>query len=204
MTPRRPAESAPAIDTSEPPDLTQLEQLFHAHYSSLCEYAWHYVKSRELAEELVQGLFVRLWELRTGGGSHSLSVAYLYTAARNRAIGHLRREGVARRFADEVMAVHEMAPPGETIVEAIEAQDLATAAERAVAALPGRCRLIFLMSRQEGLGYAEIATALGISKNTVETQIARALKKLRIQLLPYLGLAISAVHSASTALRAIG
>jgi RNA polymerase sigma-70 factor (ECF subfamily) len=78
--------------------------------------------------------------------------------------------------------------------------DLAAAADRAVAALPDRCRLIFLMSRQQGMSHGEIARALGVSLTTVETQISRALKRLRARLAPYLGIAI-AVHAASTALR---
>lgn len=206
MAPPPSAESARLSSPAphpEPPSLRQLETLFHAHYAPLCEYVWQYVASRELAEEVVQSLFVRLWELQARGSSPSLSVAYLYTAARNRAIGHLRRERVARRFADEAAAAYEATPPAETVADVVHARDLARAAERAVMALPDRCRLIFLMSRQQGLSYGEIAQALSISVTTVETQISRALKSLRAQLAPYLGVAIVLAHGVSSVLRAV-
>ncbi|HEU4643603.1 MAG TPA: RNA polymerase sigma-70 factor [Gemmatimonadaceae bacterium] len=200
--PAEPARPAPHDDASRGlHDLADLEALFHAHYAPLCEYVWSYVRSREAAEELVQGVFVRLWELQARGSSPELGVSYLYAAARNRAITQLRRERVARRFADATLAAHEGEPPTETALDTLEAMDLAAAADRAVAALPDRCRLIFLMSRQQGLSHGEIARALGVSLTTVETQISRALKRLRARLAPYLGVAIAVVHATSTALR---
>lgn len=204
MAPYRSTGHARPLDPPEPLGPAQLDALFQAHYAPLCEYASQYVKSRELAEEMVQGMFVRLWERQTHEALPALSVAYLYTAVRNRAIGHLRRERVARRFADEVLAVHETTLPAQApAIDAIHARDLAEAAARAVAALPDRCRLIFLMSRQQRLSYATIAEALGISVTTVETQISRALKRLRTQLGPYLGLTIMALHEAGVALHVV-
>ncbi len=73
----------------------------------------------------------------------------------------------------------------------MHANDLAAAAQRAIDELPERCRLIFLMSRREGLTYAEIAHALDVAVSTVETQISRALKHLRTRLGPYMVLSLA-------------
>lgn len=163
--------------------------LFHAHYDPLCEFVRSYVRSSDVAEELVQDLFVRLWALQSGPAPQALAVSYLYTAARNRAIGHLRRERVARRYAEEA-ATHRDLLDEESPVDAVHGADLAAAVEQAVAALPARCRLIFTMSRQQHMAYAEIARALGVSVNTVETQMSRALRALRVRLAPFVGAAL--------------
>ena len=189
MSPLRRLRGQPTSATASPRppaarDLAQLEALFHAHYAPLCDYVWHVVRSRDLAEDIVQSLFVRLWELQGGDTSPDLGVAYLYTAARNRAIGHLRRDRVARRFAAELQALPAPAPPAAS--DEVHARELQHAAERAVAALPPRCQEVFRMSRQHGLGYADIAATLGVSRATVETQMSRALRALRAALAPFL------------------
>jgi RNA polymerase sigma-70 factor, ECF subfamily len=177
-----------------PPDARDDEAvfraLFHRHYEPLCEFVRSYVRSSEVAEELVQDLFVRLWTLQSGRAPQALAVSYLYTAARNRAIGHLRRERVARRYA-AAAATHLDLLDEETPADAVHGADLAAAVEQAVAALPARCRLIFTMSRQQHMPHAEIARALGVSVNTVETQISRALRALRARLAPFVGAALA-------------
>lgn len=170
-------------------DVDAFEALFHAHYGALCEYVRHIVGSHDLAEELAQDAFVRLWERHTRAPA-TLAVPYLYTAARNRALSYLRHERVARDAAKEL--VRDAAESrNETASGEVLANDLAVAAERAIAELPERCRLIFLMSRREGLTYAEIARALDIAVSTVETQISRALKQLRTRLSPFLVLTVA-------------
>ena len=161
-------------------DLAEFEALFHTQYGALCEYIHTFVRSRDVAEELAQDVFARLWERHTRAPV-SLAVPYLYTAARNRALTYLRRDRVARN-AVEQLARAAAEYPTETVSAEIHADELAVAVEGAIAELPERCRLIFVMSRREGLSYAEIASALDIAVSTVETQISRALKQLRVRL----------------------
>jgi len=185
------ADSMPSVSCLAPSgdvggqcrDVAPFEALFRAHYPPLCDFVYGYVRSRAVAQELVQDLFLRLWE-RAGTPASTLAASYLYTAARNRAVGHLRRERVAAAWAKSPAGAAHPAPAGAD--EPLREHELRDALERAVAELPERCRLIFTLSRYRSLSNAEIAEMLCISVNTVEQQMWRALKTLRAKLAPYL------------------
>jgi len=170
----------------EPPsdDLANFEAFFHEHYGALCEYIRHIVGLPHVAEELAQDAFVSLWERHTRAPVQ-MAISYLYTTARNRAYSYLRHRRVARSAARE-MAADASERRDETLTVEVHAHEPAEAVQRAIDELPERCRLIFLMSRREGLSYSEIAHALDVAVSTVETQISRALKHLRTRLGPYL------------------
>ncbi len=187
-----PAPSTGAEDSARETasdDLANFEAFFHEHYGALCEYIRHIVHLPHVAEELAQDAFVSLWERHTRAPVQ-MAISYLYTTARNRAYSYLRHRRVVRRAAQE-MALEAAEPRDETLTVEVHANDLAAAAQRAIDELPERCRLIFLMSRREGLTYAEIAHALDVAVSTVETQISRALKHLRTRLGPYLVLSLA-------------
>ena len=185
------ADSMPSVSCLAPSgdargqrrDVAAFEAIFRAHYPPLCDYVYGYVRSRAVAQELVQDLFLRLWE-RALTPAGTLATSYLYTAARNRAVGHLRRERVAAAWAKSPSSVARAAPAGAD--EPLREHEVRDALERAVADLPERCRLIFTLSRYRSLSNAEIARMLCISVNTVEQQMWRALKTLRAKLAPYL------------------
>jgi len=165
------------------PDVAAFEGVFRTHYAPLCDYVYSYVRSRAVAQELVQDLFLRLWE-RAPTAAETLAAPYLYTAARNRAVGHLRRERVAAAWANDPACAARAAPPAAD--EPLREHELRAALDNAVAALPERCRLVFTLSRYRRLSNADIARMLSISVNTVEQQMWRALKTLRVKLAPYL------------------
>lgn len=160
------------------------ECLFREHYEALCRFALGYVDQLPEAEDLVQDVFFDLWEKRrTLDVEYSLR-AYLYGMTRHHALKHLRRRRVRAKWTVQGEfreASATTAKPGRTD-DALQHKELEEAAEQAVAALPQRRRQIFVLSRRHGLTYPEIAEALGISVNTVETQIRRALKFLRKRL----------------------
>lgn len=164
-----------------------IEALFREYYAGLCDFVLTYVESPETARDLVQDLFLDLWARHEDGRLPPVSSGYLYTAARNRALKHLRHQGIVRRWREWVAS--EPAKHAPAADEEILADSLAEAIEKAVAQLPEKRRQIFLLSREEELSYSAIAEVLGISVKTVENQMARALKTLREQLLPYLVLA---------------
>jgi len=175
---------APSGDVAgEQRDIAAFEAVFRTHYAPLCDFVYGYVRSRAVAQELVQDLFLRLWE-RAPTPAVTLATSYLYAAARNRAVGHLRRERVAAAWANDPASVTQAAPAAAD--EPLREHELREAIDRAVAALPERCRLVFTLSRYRRLSNADIARMLCISVNTVEQQMWRALKTLRVKLAPYL------------------
>jgi RNA polymerase sigma-70 factor (family 1) len=158
-------------------DPSAFETLFHAYYAPLCSFAYRYLGARDLAEEIVQEVFLCIWERRESWDVRTSVRSYLLTSVRNAALSYLRHERVVRRRQAEVRDSHESvaASPEACALEA----ETVVAVRQAIARLPDRCRLVFTLHREQGLTYAEVAEALGISPRTVEVQIGRALKSLR-------------------------
>ncbi len=105
--------------------------------------------------------------------------SYLYTAAKNQALKHLRHADVERLGAETVTLKF---PRPNTPEDELQGQELSTAIQQAVEALPEKTRICFSMNRFDHLTYAEIAEIQGVSIKTVETQMGRALKFLRERL----------------------
>lgn len=178
-------------------DARAYETVFRSLYPSLVTYVARIVDSQAVGEELVQEIFLTLWQRRAtleiAEGSLS---AYLFTSARNRALAHLRREKVATRWReratfDALIAERELSRDaggrdgGGGMPDAVEVE-LSVAIAAAVAALPPRARQVFTMHRQGGRTYGEIAAELGVSLRTVENHMSAALKSLRARLARFL------------------
>jgi len=157
------------------------ELVFNFYYSGLVVYADQIIKNTDVSEDIVQSVFMKLWESRETTDIHSFR-SYFIQCVKNRCIDHLRNQQVKNRFDNR--------PP--EAVQLVMDEDLWTKTEltelieKSIESLPPRCREIFRMSRYENLKIAEIADQLKISKRTVETQISKALKILRIKLIDYL------------------
>jgi len=160
------------------------ETMFRVYYPRLCRFVCHYVKSLEIAEEIVQDIFLAIWENRERWNPVGRVRTYLYRAAKNRALNHLKHYRIENRFRRMRLVLKEESQ--STPDEALQNKELLAAIEQGIEALPERCRLIFTMHRQEGLTYTEIAEILDISIKTVETQMGRALKSLRNRLQSFL------------------
>jgi RNA polymerase sigma-70 factor (ECF subfamily) len=166
-------------------DVAAFEIVFRTHYNGLCSFVRQQVGSAEAAEEVVQEVFLNVWRGRGGIDPDQSLRAYLYRAARNTALNQLKRRRLERRWlaASAGPTSHAISAVAD---DAVREHELTIAIQQRVASLPERCRLIFTMSREQGLSYAEIAEALGISVKTVETQMGRALKTLRAGLAAFL------------------
>lgn len=126
---------------------------------------------------------LELWRRRESLASDSSPQAYLFQSTRNRALNHVRHERVEKKSEPELIRQSEMKTPAPTnLIE----EEIDVALKKAVAELPDRCREVFELSRTHGLKYSEIATTLGISVKTVEAQMGKALRTLRVKLAPWL------------------
>src|SRR2546422_3583065 len=156
------------------------EAAFAAHYVALCEYVLRFVGSAEAAEDVVQDLFLHLWDTRGPRDALRLTRRYLYVAARNRALKYLRHRRVVDGWLERVN--RDPTPRLETPEDVCLRRELDAAVQRAIAELPERCRATFLLRRREGLSYEAIAARRGVSLGTVKSQMWRAAGRPRRQL----------------------
>ncbi len=152
----------------------------------LCRFVYRYVGSREEAEDIVQEVFLSIWE-RGYEWEGCDPLPFLYKAAHNRAISRARHESVHNRWKRQANTDE---PATAAVDTGLAESELNEALARAIQSLPDRCRLVFTMSREQGLSHAEIAQILGLSHKTVESHIWRALTSLRASLAPYLALLV--------------
>ncbi len=161
-------------------DMGAFETLFHAHYDRLCAFVLGYVDSRETAEDLVQELFARLWERRAEWEVRGSVRGYLYAAARNRALSHLRHARVVARWTEStVRDIGLKGPSASSADDEVRSKELAAAIARAVGRLPPRRRQAYTLRWQHDLSLAEIAAVMGVTVKCVELHLAGASKAVR-------------------------
>ncbi len=166
-------------------DVAAFEQLFRLYYAPLVHFAVRMVPALSEAEEIVQRVFVSLWRRRAVWSPHVSVAAYLYGAVRNEALKYCQRQRPTVSLEDIENTVSGSVCPDQQLL----AGELADLVEQWLSELPTQRRLIFSLSRDHGLSYAEIAQVLGISIKTVETQMGRALRQLRERLQAWLNVA---------------
>lgn len=171
-------------------DEPSFERLFHALYPRLCAYANKFLNDLDEAEEIVQQVFVTIWKNRALLDESLSSTGYLYTAVRNNCFTQLEHLRVQDKYANLLFNVYQSSPNHVNQDEQLIATELERDFQKALATLPEQCRTIFTLSRIDGLKYREIAVRLNISVKTVETQMSRALHKMRLQLKEYITLLI--------------
>ena len=152
-----------------------LKSLFEKYYHQLFIKSVQIVGYREVAEEIAQDIFIKLWEKRDQLDIKSSVRAYLLQAAKNQSINYIT-SAAAHRHTQEIP---------ENMVSSADKEDISELEdfiELAINRLPERCRTIFRLSRFGQMTYQEIADHLGISKETVKSQIKTALTRIRTDL----------------------
>lgn len=171
-------------------DPATFQQLYAHYYLALCVYARRFTRSKEIAEEVVQEVFLKLWEHQRQLTISDSLKGYLYTAVRNQCLDHLKHLQVVHKFDEYYSHLLKEAEDlyifsqesGDAIMIANELEKSVT---EAIDSLPEQCRKIFMMSRFDGLKHQVIADNLGVTINTVQRQISIALEKLRVALKKY-------------------
>jgi RNA polymerase sigma-70 factor, ECF subfamily len=166
------------------------DYIFHYYYSGLVVFVQKYIQDQNIAEDIVQEFFVKLWINRERLQIETNLKSYFFSSIKNRCIDYLRHElikgKVEKRLLEKVQNLND---EHNLLIES-ELRDQINAA---INKLPLVCREIFIMNRFEGMKPAEIAEKKGLSVRTVETHIGKALKILRKELSGYLPASLVAI-----------
>ncbi|WP_449046550.1 RNA polymerase sigma-70 factor [Parapedobacter sp.] len=165
---------------------TAFEEAFKHHFKALHAYAYTVLRDELMAEEIVQTVFLKLWENRERMAIHTSLRAYLYKSVYHESLNYLKHKKVQRKYMAEAMAEQQQRQADEVVADS----ELRRHLHAALLRLPEKCRTVFQLSRFEELRYHEIAERLGISVKTVEAHMGKALKLLRLRLADFLPLLI--------------
>lgn len=164
-------------------DEKAFKEIYSRYWKPVFEAAYRRLASKETAKELVQTVFLRIWEKRHTIQIHHLQ-SYLQTAIKNRVINYIEATLVHKKYLQHVM------DSATTITPAVEStinfHELSQAIEKAIALLPEKTRHVFRLSRFDHLSIHEIAINLNLSEKAVEYHITQSLKTLRSYLKDYL------------------
>lgn len=160
-------------------DRAAFKKLCERYYDPLYRFLWRKTRNDETAKDLVQELFMNVWNMRASLDKNLSIKAYLYRAANNLAINHLRKKVLKQaHFVDNL----DNALAGHSDAE----RELQECLDEALQDLPEAQRTVFMLNRFEGLKYAEIAETLQISIKTVESRMSQTLKHLREKFRPFI------------------
>jgi len=159
-------------------DLISYEIIFKKYYQEIFRFAFNYLRDKETAEEIAQEVFLYIWEKRKKIEIQTTLKTYLYSATKNKCLNYLRLELPKLQATSDVEDI-QLVVSNNIHSDEGERERLKKYVDKAIDNLPKKCRHIFVLSRNAGMTYEEIAQELDLSKKTVENQMGIALKKLR-------------------------
>ena len=173
-----------SIEENNLTDLSKLEELFKMHYASLCNVSVNIVQDRAAAEDVVQDVFLKIWNKRNDLVINTSLKGYLFRSTINTSLNYIelnkRKVPIQKEISEDVQSA------GSKVEDQLVAIELQEKLSQSINLLPPKCKQVFMLSRFEGMKYNEIADYMGISVKTVENQMSKALKRLRHYLHNYL------------------
>lgn len=151
------------------------ERTYHEYHQRLYFFVLKRTSSVDMAEEVIQQTFIKLWETRQNLSSDFPIAIQLARITRTMLIDVLRRKAVERRALNYIGTQIAVVSSDDPILE----KELNQKVKTAIDSLPPVCKTIFMLNREDGLSYKQIARQLSISPKTVENQISKALKIMR-------------------------
>lgn len=157
--------------------------LFQATHEALLRYAWYFTKDEDVAYDLLQDVYLKLWQVRETVDPQRSLKALMYQMVRNHALNHERAK---RLHATDSLDDSPYEPDTEATTEQdLDAKQLDERLQHWIAEMPERRREAFALSRYEGLSHEEIARIMGLTPKTVNNHIVLALQHLRARLREY-------------------
>jgi len=159
-------------------------EIMDCWYKRLFNFANGYLNNQENTKEVLQDVFLKLWDNRQQLAENTVLNAYLFTLTRNRCIDLIRRERLVIQFKndkqEEYLRLSENFDAlSDPILDNIFEREVQNEVNRVVTSLPEQCRKVFILSRSNGLKNKEISTMLNLSEKTVESHLTKALKTIR-------------------------
>jgi RNA polymerase sigma-70 factor (ECF subfamily) len=162
-------------------------QIMEHWYSRLFNFANGYLHNEENTKEVIQDVFLQLWDNRKKLADNTSLNAYLFTVTRNRCIDLIRRQRLMLQFRSDKQEeylrhtenFHALSDP---ILDEIFADELQSEIDKTVGSLPEQRQKVFIMSRTHGLKNKEISSLLDLSEKTVESHLTKALRTIRTTL----------------------
>lgn len=171
---------------------SEFEKLFKSQFKELCFFAQLYIKDIDTAKEIVQEVFISLWEKRDSIEEGKSIITYLKSSIANKSINYLRDN---KKFDKEILRFENLYPEaGNSVSDILVVDELRILIDDAINELPDKCKEIFLLNRFGNLKYKEISIKLDITLKTVEGQMAKALQHMRNKLIHYIGILIIMIN----------
>lgn len=159
-------------------------EIFERYKTILYKHAFRLLNDEDEANDVIQDVFLSIWQKKDALNLKTSLSAYLYGSVRNRIFDMISHQKVVAKYADSIRAYFEA---GQYITdEQVRARELAAIIEKEIAALPPKMRMVFELSRREELSYKNIGAQLNISEKTVKQQVHNAVKILRLKINTFL------------------
>jgi len=163
------------------------DELYNRYWKKLFVIAMHTLKDQEQAEEIVHDVLLKLWSMRATLKVEKSLNHYLAAAVKYHVLNYLAKQKRRLQLLEKVH--YKFEPAGEeTTANWLREKELMTELQKAVAKLPEKCRIVYVMSREQGMNTKQIAKELDIPVNTVESQLSKSLKHLKVHFKDKLGM----------------
>jgi len=169
-----------------------LDRLFSKYYHTLCDFSFNFVKNIQLAEEAVADVFLNIWLKRGKLEVTSSLKAYLFTAVRNQSLNYLKKEKYP--FDNIELADQAVLTSPLRADDFLRFEELKAELDAVLQKLPEKMRMVFKLSRIDGLTYKEIADIMAISVNTVQTHMSRAATHLSQEKINFITLVLFLIY----------
>jgi len=161
-------------------NLRKIVGIYKFYTKRLFKFAYSILKSQEEAENIIQDVFLNLWENRSKVEKDSSVKSYIFTIAYNSTISVIRKKSRDSQFIEYLKSLQEITEAPVNLQ--LEYNELTNKLDEIINTLPQRQKEVYMLHRVEGLKYSEIAKRLNISANTIENHMSRALKTIRTKL----------------------
>ncbi len=161
-------------------DIKAFNELYYKYHKKIFAFSLKFLKNKADAEDLIQKIFVIIWEKKENLNPEKSFNNYLFIIARNEIYDLLKKKALTEYYNDQILSDTKQEE------EDIETKKLVEVMYSLIEKMPERRRQIFLMNRNMGLTYKQIAKKLDITENTVDTQIRNSLNYLRKELPKYI------------------